>query len=220
MRFIIGIGGAFGFVGVLRIAEEWLPRDRFAFASGLLLALGSIGAIVEDNLLERVLRHHNLTTVFFCIGLFGFILSIVLFCFLRDKKDLKQSLEKVDVKTSGIKKSLTNPLIWVNGIIGFCIYFQTVPSQRLWGKSYLVSVSHFTTDQSVFAVTMIFLGWGIGAPVMGWLSDLTDRRILFVAIGSLAAAACISLIIFIPTLSFLLVCSLLTLFGMFSSTMY
>ncbi len=50
-RFLVGFGSAFAFVGVLKLATIWLPENKLAMVSGLASALGTIGAMIGDNLL-------------------------------------------------------------------------------------------------------------------------------------------------------------------------
>ena len=50
----MGIGSAFTFIGTLKLAALWLPREHFALFAGITTALGTIGAILADVLLARI----------------------------------------------------------------------------------------------------------------------------------------------------------------------
>ncbi len=45
-RVLIGLGSAFAFVGVLKLASIWLPANRFALISGIASVLGVVGGIM------------------------------------------------------------------------------------------------------------------------------------------------------------------------------
>lgn len=217
-RCIIGIGAAFGFVGTLKIAEQWLPIKHFSFISGFLCTLGFLGAVISDNLLSAILKFESWSTSLLYLGGVGIILSIFMYLIIYDSPTLAQKQKQLSFKdlVQGLKNILRNPYIWINGAIGFLIYFPTSAFAELWGKSYLETVLHFNTQQAVFAVTAIFIGWAAGGPLMGWLSDRSGNRKLFLGLGAFGAALCISVVLFIPFFDHFTIAILLFLFGVLS----
>lgn len=218
-RLFIGFSAAFGFIGVLKVAEQWLPLQKFGLITGLLICLGFVGAIVSDNILGWFIQSHTWSSSMIYLSLFGMLLSGSIYCIVKDSPSLQQIQHNISWQQikSGILNVIKSPYIWVNGLIGFCLYFPTSAFAELWGKSFLMTVSHLNNDQAVFAVTTIFLGWAIGGPITGWLSDFFHKRRLFFIIGSIGAAISIALVIYGQQTSFLLICILLMLFGFFSS---
>ena len=75
-------------------------------------------------------------------------------------------------------------------------------------------MSQHTAD---FANSMIFLGFTIGAPIMGTISDKLHRRKLPMAAGALGAFMAITAVMYIPNLSDNAVFGLLFLLGAFYS---
>ncbi len=55
-RLLVGFGSAFAFVGVLKLATIWLPEDKLGMVAGAATALGTIGAMVGDNLLGTMVN--------------------------------------------------------------------------------------------------------------------------------------------------------------------
>jgi MFS family permease len=49
---------------------------------------------------------------------------------------------------------------------------------------------------------MIFLGYAVGGPLWGWLSDKIHRRIIPMMLGCLFATASLAAVIYMPTLSY------------------
>lgn len=218
-RLLTGIGASFGFVGVLKIAEEWLPRKRFALLSGLLLSLGFIGAMISGNLLKEFIDHFGWVRVLTILGYLGFGICVLIFFVIKDpeknplpKKALTQDLFK------NIIVVMKNRSIWINGMIGFCVYAPTSVFAELWGKSYLMTVLHYSSDQAVFAVTLIFLGWAIGCPLIGMVSDVSRNRRSLMFFGSLIAAFVMIIILYVNSINSFIVFGLLFAFGFFSST--
>ena len=58
----------------------------------------------------------------------------------------------------------------------------------------------------------------MGAPIAGYLSDRTGRRVLPLVIGAISAFVCICIVLYFPGLSYASLCLLLFLYGVFSGT--
>ena len=68
-------------------------------------------------------------------------------------------------------------------------------------------------------ISIIFVGWAIGAPFFGWLSDRIGRRRILLLWGTGGAALTTGTTILVPTLSTTLVIVVLFLQGFFSASM-
>ncbi len=64
---------------------------------------------------------------------------------------------------------------------------------------------------------MIFLGWVVGAPMLGWFSSFIKQRRLLLTFGAAAAAVLLSIVLYVPGLRIGAIFYLLFLFGFFSS---
>jgi len=222
-RFLIGFGSAFAFVGALKLASIWLPPNRFASVSGAVTALGMLGAVGGDNLLARfVIQHDWRLTVDLTVWA-GIILTFLIVFIVHDKVKTSKSfyMPELNLKDlmAGVRQSLKNPYIWINGFIGFVLYLPVAAFAELWGIPYL-SVSHGVNHvDAVHAVSLIFLGWAIGAPFNGWLSDFIKKRKLLLNIGSLGSILLFAIILYCPVaLNIFSLYILLFLFGLFTST--
>ena len=58
-RFLMGLGSAFSFVAVLKLAADWLPYRYFCFFSGLTTTLSMLGAICGEMLLTAPLSFNS-----------------------------------------------------------------------------------------------------------------------------------------------------------------
>ena len=93
----------------------------------------------------------------------------------------------------------------------------TMVFPELWGKLYLQTVHQFTAGEASRAVTTIFLGWAVGGPLAGILSDRLGRRKLPLTIGALVTAILLSIFLFMPDLTSFQVKILMFLVGVTSS---
>lgn len=218
-RFLIGFGSAFAFVGVLKLATLWLSADRFAFIAGLTTTLGMVGAMFGQNVLKSmvILTGWQNTIIYF--GLLGFILVPIIWFMVRDTTE-KTMHNKLTYRQlyQDIVKLFGNRQIWINGIIGGLIILPTTIFAELWGVPFLKLNYGFTEQSAVLATSMIFLGWAVGSPLMGGLSDYIKRRRTPLIWGALLGAIVFSIILFSRDLPNYVVFSLLFLFGVISSS--
>ena len=222
-RFLIGFGSAFAFVGVLKLAAEWLPKHHFALFTGFTTALGMTGAMIGTMSLTfaaHKLGWHNTL----CIGtVVGIIIIPLIWLVVRDTPQWKTRQRKNTTSFrqtfSGFWQIVKNKQMWFSGTIG-CIYYLSLSVfAELWGIPFLRAVYNLAPEAAAMACSMVFAGWLIGSPLSGWLSDKTKTRKQPLIFGGFFAAAVVSIVIFKPfTLSFESLCILLFLFGLFSST--
>ena len=201
-RFLTGFGSAFAFVGVLKLATIWLPEDRLALVAGLASALGTIGAVIGDNLLgamvERVGWQHavNLTAIF------GVGLLFVLWFGIHDKKkDLEAdggTVSNFSKILFDLKLIISNKQIWINGFYGCLIYLPTTVFAELWGIPYLSHAHGMTLASAEFSNSILFMGCTVGAPLWGYLSDRLRCRRLPMRVGAFGASVIMTLILYVP----------------------
>jgi MFS family permease len=219
-RFLVGFSSAFAFVGVLKVATIWLPANRFGMIAGLTTSLGMVGAMIGDNLLNLVIErwHWQLTTML--SGVFGIILAIVLWMFVRNAR---KSIAKTysPIRFSAIVKTMLVALkqkqVWLAGVVGCCYYIPTSVFAELWGKPYLQDGRGFSSTDAAFIVSMIFLGWAVGGPILGAISDLIRLRKLPLFFGGLIASALMFFALLDTSLSMTVLSFVFFLFGFFSS---
>jgi MFS family permease len=221
-RFLMGFGSAFAFVGVLKLASVWLPPDRFAFMAGLATALGMFGAMFGESLLTTLNQTLGWQQTIIYSAYVGFILIPIIWFIIRDKPIHSKDWSASDTKPSyrqlfmDIFLSFRNKQIWLNGLIGCFMMAPTVIFAELWGSLYLRTVHEFSIHTAPKAVAMVFLGWALGGPIMGYISDKIKRRRLPLMLGSLLSSICLALFVFLPNLTHTQINWLLFFTGFFS----
>lgn len=220
-RFLVGFGSAFAFVGVLKLTTLWLPPERFAFMSGFATALGSLGAIGGDISLSIMVAHLGWQVTTQIAALAGLVLAVIIYLAIPSQPGRYNGNSTVSTTYRdlfrGFVQLLRNRQIWLNGIIGGLIYIPTTAFAELWGIPYLEQAYHYSKMDAAGTISMIFLGWVVGAPLMGLLSERIRLRRLPLTIGALVAALLITIVLYMPGLPKLVVGALLFVFGLFSS---
>lgn len=203
-RFLVGFGSAFAFVGVLKMATIWLPENRLAMVSGMTSALGPIGAMLGDNFIEIFVVKFGWIKTLNLTALFGIGLTILLWMGIHDKKgQYRQSGTVSSFKKGMIDLGIIirNKQIWVNGMYGCLVYLPTTVFAELWGIPYLKHAHGLSASAAGLANSLLFLGFIIGAPLMGYISDKLARRKFPMLIGAAGAAIVMMMILYLPGLS-------------------
>lgn len=223
-RLLIGFGSAFAFVTVLKLAASWLPQRFFALFVGLATALGMLGGMVGSIVLSSLVHSIGWQQTITVGTVLGVVLTPLVWLIIRDKPKTpspENNAPKIKPQYRetfvGLLKILKKPQMWLNGFIACLMYLALSLFAELWGNSFLANVYHLSTENVATANSMVFLGWLIGGPLIGYISDITCSRRIPISIGCLLSALTISLVIYLPQMNINLLYLLLFLFGIFSS---
>ena len=205
-RLLIGLGSAFAFVGALKIATIWLPPNRFAFASGLITTLGTLAAMGGDIFIAPLVEWHGWRMTTFDLAILGVFLIVIMFVFVQDRiKTSHHTFYVADPEFKDVLKGLwfaiKSPYIWMAGAIGCLMYLGLSTFAELWGISYLIQAHHISYNQSATAISLMFLGWSIGGPIIGFLSDKFQQRRMPLMVGSMIGLFIMLIVLYVPNLS-------------------
>jgi len=208
-RFLVGFGSAFAYVGVLKISDVWLPQKYFALMAGIATALGMLGAIVGTiSMSALVARMGWQSTLYYSVWA-GLILTLILWIVLRDRNPNQTSIDngskqalapRVNEVLQGLLKMCVNPQMWINGTIGCLTFLPITAFAELWVVPFL-GVVGFSRSDAALGASMMFLGFALGGPCWGLLSNYWKSRRIPLILGSLLAAIFMLILILFPTTS-------------------
>lgn len=216
-RFLVGFGSSFAFVGVLSLAVNWLPQQYFSLVAGLISLLGMMGLVYGEMKITHFASTVGLDSVLFSMVIFGAILSLLIILIVRDGP-VKHEGQRHPLPEFFrlVGQVLLSPQVWLIGFVGACMYTSLSVFGELWGKTYLEQAHHLTKLQAAETVSCLFLGWGIGAPIVGYLSDKSRHRVLPIIISAVVCLICISIVLYCPGLSYSSLKLLMFFYGLFS----
>lgn len=218
-RFIIGFGSAFAAVSCLQIASQWLPLNRFALVTGLLLTIGMMGAWGGQAPLGMLIQVLGWRETMLVFGLIGVVLAVIVLLVIRDKDSLHNSPDRLVPPGffSGLRHVVHNKQMWVVAIYGGLMFLSIPGFAGLWSVSFFSHSYHLPQTTSAFVVSMIFIGFAVGAPFLGWLSDRICARKPPMYIGSVGAFFTICFILYGPMVGIYTAGTLFFIFGFFCS---
>lgn len=217
-RFLIGFGSAFGYLSILKIAGNWLPPNRFATAAGLTTAFGMIAAIFSDNFLADIVKRVGFQEALYSGLIAGFLLSMLIFSIIRNQPKHKAIEAKHTKKMTVaylVKSAVMifkSPQTWIIGIVGTLLYLPALVFLDVWGVEYLKVAYHLNSAEAAHAISLVFVGWIIGGPSYGAISDRIKRRRLPLLVASIVAAIVMTSIFYVP-LSHSMLCFMMFILG-------
>ena len=224
-------------VGVM--LDRWGPRLLLAIA-GLVAAAGSLIFALSESLLVaylgRILIGAGSGVVFIATLqlamqwlpphrfalVAGLTQAVAMIGAVSGQAPLGALIEVTGWRTSmlaGLAVVFRNRQSW---LVGLYSAFMSVPMLSfgvLWGVPYLMQVHGLGRAAAGASASLLLLGWALGAPSFGWLSDRMGRRRPVMLATTAAALIGWLILVAIPSLPLLLIYPLLFALGIASSSM-
>ena len=222
-RFLIGFGGAFAFVGTLKLATIWFCSKRFGLLAGTTQALGMLGAAGGEGPLAVLVTAIGWRDTMICIGSALTIVAFLILTLVKEKIgqstiiNRAQKLSSLKEIKEGLIEVLKNKQTWVISIIGGLLFSPTATFGELWGVTFLEHVQNLNHHSAAAAVSMIFIGWTIGGPLSGWFSDRIGKRKPGVFISCIGSLLTLTTVLYCPNLPTPIIFILLFLYGIMNT---
>lgn len=218
-RFFMGIGSSFAVVSSLKLAALWFPAQRFSLLTGLMVTFGMLGAIGGQTVLSPLITHLGWRHSMILLSFIGMFLACLICAIVRNgPRFVVLSLNPTPgAYWHGLRNIIRAPQAWWMAIYGGLMFAPTVAFGELWGVPYLVNVFDVTRDSAAATVSLIFVGWAVGSPTFGFLSDYLNQRNAFMWLAPIGCIVCMSWILFVHHQHLWNVGVLLFVFGFFSS---
>lgn len=221
-RFMMGAGSSFGFVGMIYICSHWFPEKKRGILIGLANTIGMLGAIMGEGPLRIGINVFGWRLTLGWLGGFGLLLAGTIYLFVRnDPPEMQKYDQRVKDPTHTLLHNLSivlrNKYTWLNAFIALFFYLTTSSFAGLWGIPFIHQTYGFSTETAGFMVSMIFVGWAIGGPLLGYYSDRISQKKPLLILASFLAGCSLSAIIWVPALPAFFLYLLLLLVGCFSA---
>jgi MFS family permease len=197
-RLLQGAGGVFALVGAAYIATTNFPASRAATLIGATqmfgMAGGSAGQFVVGPLIGGGVSWDSFWLV---MGFAGLVMSGLLLWLLPASKPVER---RVGGLTTGQAFALVfrNPQSILCGMIAGLLFIPTTIFDMIWGVRYLQEARGFEYATAVIRSSMVPLGWIIGCPLLGFISDRIGRRKPVIIGGAVVLLVCMIWILYGP----------------------
>jgi predicted MFS family arabinose efflux permease len=186
-RALIGVGMAGVLMGSLKAFSQWFPPHRFATMSGLLVGIGSSGALIAATPLAWLNQEYGWRTVFVGGAIITAVIAVMVMAWARNTPPGVPWEGRTQTQ-GGLRDVFRDGRFWRIAPHNFFMAGVLLSFQGLWAGPYLFDVLRLSDT----AVGNVLLAMGIGATtgflVSGWLADrlgvaqvVVGSSVLFVA---------------------------------------
>jgi len=190
-RAVTGFGMSAVAIAAMKIFATWYRRDQFATCSGILLAVGNMGALLSTAPLMLLVSSMGWRDAFWIIGLYTFVVSLLSYAVIRDKpSDLRVSFDPAHFEAAhpanitilfALKNIFRQKNFYLVSLFVFIYYGTFMGLASLWLGPYLNTVYGLPKSTTSTILMMFPLGMIIGCPLSGFLSDKivkSSKRVL------------------------------------------
>lgn len=220
-RGMMGFGVAFATVTYFKMSAAWFRADQLAFVGGLLATAVMAGAVFGQAPLAWLLEQTSWRFVLSLCSVLGFVIALLFLLFVRDKPQVYKNtiLQQAPAIPqifcwAETKKALQNKQNWLLALYSGLAFAPLSVLGGLWGNPFLQEAHHLSRSAAAGLISLVFVGLGIGSPLLGLLSDKLGNRIGVMKFGVLLSFLSLAAVIYLPApLSYWLLGALLFAFG-------
>lgn len=230
-RGLVGLGVAMLFVPTMKVLTHWFPTAQFARMTGILMAVGGMGAYSASRPLAWLSDQIGWRGSFVAIGVATLLMAAAIGLLVRNTPE-DMGLPAVNPPEGdnngeppgiglarGLQMVLASGPFWVLAawfFFSFGIFFSF---GGLWGGPYLMQVYGFEKAEAGNILGMLALAMIVGGPFLSWLSDkvLRSRKKVIVLASFITLGLAILLAFFTAAMNRPVLYLLCFLLGMFNS---
>jgi MFS family permease len=198
-RFIMGGAASCAFLGVLHLSARWVPPIHFALFAGIAEMMGALGGFGGTKYVALVLEHFDWRTTIKGFACIGVVLAILIALVVRDQPSKQKVMHAhSDTRTvwSDLKNILHNRETWSIGLYSFCIW-APILGLSFWGVEFMRLKHNFDAAAAAQIIAFAWVGTLCACPVIGWLSDVIQKRCVIMLVCAVVGAVAMTIVVFV-----------------------
>ncbi len=195
-RALLGLGMAANLMGAMKLFTRWFSPRQFATLTGVVLAMGSLGSMFAATPLALMVDQLGWRWSFRIIG--GLTALVTLLFFWLALEHPPGASGAATTREEGPKMSLLQSIkaliksrdYWLIAWTGFLRYGSFMAIFSLWVGPYLIQGLRMSPVKAGNFLLLVNIGFILGGPLGGWLSDKllrSRKRVVVLGLASLSA---------------------------------
>ncbi len=174
-RFLQGAGSGLAFTSAVFLATRGFPKKWLATAVGMTQCFGMLGGFMGQAVVSPIIKNQVLTWQMFWMVSAGVLVVIFIGSVLITPRTREGKINWGGL-TEPYLVVLKNPQSYVCAIISAMMFMPTNVGNIAWGSQFLIDGLNADPSDVALRLAMVPLGWVIGCPILGYISDSIGRR--------------------------------------------
>ncbi|MGO9567406.1 MAG: MFS transporter [Desulfomonilaceae bacterium] len=187
-RILLGIGMSGNLMVLLALLAVWFPVNRFAFLSGVAVSIGALGNLLAATPLALMSLWIGWRGSFFIFAAVNTVIVGTLLLVIRNHPSGTATVSwRSPSLTSGLVHVFSTYSYWAISLSSFVRYGYLAALQGLWAAPFLVYGMGMGEIDSSNVLLSMAVGYMLGLPLSGFLSDSVLHSRKRIILGSLVA---------------------------------
>jgi len=194
-RLLVALGASVILIAWLSLIAAWLRPGEFATAAGWTQSVGNVGGLAATAPLALLVEAVGWRQTFVLVGGATLLLALLVLGVVRDRPtacgvpSAAPPRHRERGVAAGAMSILCNARTWPPVLAAAGMFATLVTLQGLWGVAWLTQVYRVPRVAAATTLAMLAVGFAVGSPLAGWLSDrwIRGRRLPFVAFSAVYA---------------------------------
>lgn len=194
-RFLLGGGSTTAILALFYVIRINFPSNRFSSVLGASVSFGFLGALFGSRpvgILNEMVGWQHVIWILLAASL---ILSALFFICMPNQKD--HTAPQTTSIIADLKQLLKNKHVWAVSLLSGLMVGPLEGFADAWGVPFLQTVYGIDHANAQFLPSLVFFGFGFGAPIVGYLGEKYPKPYTILIISALCMA-----LIFISMLMF------------------
>jgi len=194
-RFVMGVGGSFAVVGCLKLASLWFPVNRFAFLTGIMVAVGMMGGVFGQAPIAKIVMSIGWRDTVLLGAVAGMILSLIIWFVISNHPFHKNFLEN---HTQHLPPFTQEIKIWVTFAVVLVVFLYPF---------FLIHHLHegYHVNNTILLYSFFYLGWVVGLSLKKHLAKFSPVIRMLLAFTALLIGSYLMLNFILSQQEFILI---------------
>jgi MFS family permease len=175
-RALLGVGMSGNMMILFTLLADWFPVNRFAFLSGIAIAVGSLGSLLAATPLALLSLSVGWRGSFLIFAGINAVIVVTFILVMRDSPEGRTATyKKSESLVQGLGRLVRMYSYWSISLSNFIRYGYYAALQSLWLGPFLVFGMSMSELEAGNVILCMGIGYMIGLPFWGSVSDRVLR---------------------------------------------